>query len=99
MTDLEHDLTSPDPIPPPPGVPPWLVALARGVAEAAVLAVLGALIVALGDVTTGELAPWAPIGVLALRQLEGIADQRIDPTRQRSLAGGAPVTPTPGAPT
>ena len=78
----------PDPVP--AGVPPWTVALLRGVLEAAVLAAIGAAIAAVGDVTAGGLAPYAPIGLLVLRQLEGLADQRIDPTRQR-VTGGAPT--------
>lgn len=82
-----------DPIPPPAGVPPWVVGLLRGIAEAVALAVLGALIIALGDVDTGDLAPWAPVGLLVLRQLEGIADAKIDPTRQRVI-GGKPAPPT-----
>jgi len=95
--DLDLDaLTSAEPLPPPPGVPPWLVALFRGLLEAAVLAAIGAAIVALGEVSAGELAPWAPLGVLALRQIEGLADQKIDPTRQRAALGGSPITPTPG---
>lgn len=95
--DLDADaMTSAEPLPPPPGVPPWLVAFLRGLLEAAVLAAIGAAIVALGEVEAGELAPWAPIGVLALRQIEGLADQRIDPTRQRAALGGSPITPTPG---
>lgn len=73
------------------GVSPAIVALLRGAVEAAVLAVIGVVVVALGDVTTGELARWAPAGLLALRSLEGLADKAIDPTRQR-LAGGAPAT-------
>lgn len=73
------------------GVRPALVALARAALEAAVLAVVGVLIVALGDVSTGDLAPWAPIGVLVLRQLEGLADEYIDPTRQRGPLGGRAV--------
>lgn len=95
---MTEDLTSPDPLPPPPGWPPWLVALLRGLLEAVVLAVLGWAIVALGEVSAGELAPFAPIAVLFLRQVEGLADQRIDPTRQRSKLGGAPVARTVTAP-
>lgn len=69
-------------------MPPALVATLRGLLEAAVLAVLGAVVVAVGDVTTGALAPWAPVALLALRQVEGFIDQRIDPTVQRGLGGG-----------
>lgn len=68
---------------------PVVVAFLRGALEAAVLAVIGVAVVALGDVTTGQLAPWAPIALLALRQIEGLVDQKIDPTTQR-LGGGAP---------
>lgn len=64
------------------GVPPTVVAFLRGALEAAALAVIGVAITALGDVTTGQLAPWAPVALLALRQLEGVADQ-LDPTRKR----------------
>jgi hypothetical protein len=71
-------------------VAPWVVAFLRGLAEAAVLAVIGAAIVALSEVSAGQLAPVAPIGVLVLRQLEGVADQLIDQTKQR-LTGGAPA--------
>lgn len=70
------------------GVSPTIVALLRGILEAAALAVIGVLVVAIGDVTTGDLAPWAPIGLLALRQVEGLVDKAIDPTKQR-VAGGA----------
>lgn len=75
----------------PSGVRPALVALLRGVLEAATLAVLGVLVVWLGDVEAGTLAPYAPIGVLILRQLEGLADERIDPTKQRTPLGGEPI--------
>ena len=81
---------------------PVVVAFLRGLLEAVVLAVLGFLIVSLSEVDGGELAPWAPIGLLVLRQLEGLADERIDPTKQRGPLGGAPaergaVTITTGA--
>lgn len=72
----------------PHGWPKWLVGLARGAAEAIVLAVIGWAVVALGDVTSGTLAPWAPLAVLALRQLEGVADHLIDPAVQRAGGGG-----------
>lgn len=74
------------------GVAPWVVALLRGVVEAAVLGVLGVLIVWLGDVTAGALAAYAPLGVVLLRQLEGLADQKIDPTKQRVAGGTAANT-------
>lgn len=72
------------------GVSPAVVAFLRGLAEAVVLAIIGVLITATSSVTTGELAPWAPIGLLALRQLEGLIDKSIDPTKQR-VTGGAPA--------
>lgn len=77
------------------GVPPWLVALFRGLLEAALLAAVAALIVWLGEADLGDLAPWAPIAVLALRQAEGIIDERVDPTRQRGPLGGRPAAPPP----
>jgi hypothetical protein len=64
---------------------PAVVAFLRGAIEAAVLAAIGVAIVALGDVTAGQLAPWSPIGLLALRQVEGLADG-IDPARRRAQA-------------
>lgn len=71
---------------------PAVVALLRGVLEAVVLAVIGVLVVALGEIEAGTLAPWAPIGLLILRQLEGLADEKIDPTKQRSPLGGGPAS-------
>ena len=73
-----------------PAMSPQLVALLRGALEAAVLAVIG---VAAAWLTSADLGPWAafgPAGVLALRALEGVADARIDPTRQRAPLGGRP---------
>lgn len=70
---------------------PVIVALVRGVIEAAVITAIGGVIVWLGAVDLGTLAPFAPIAILALRALEGIADQRIDPTVQRGPLGGAPA--------
>lgn len=70
-------------------VSPATVAFLRGLIEAVVLAAIGALIVALSEVTAGDLALFAPIAVLALRQAEGIADARIDPSKQRVLGGQA----------
>lgn len=75
----------------PRGSPPTLVALFRGIIEAVVLAVLGVLISLLTSADLGQLAPMAPVGLLVLRQAEGIFDQRIDPTAQRGVLGGAPV--------
>lgn len=73
------------------GVRPALVALARAAIESAVLAVIAVAVTALSDVDLG-LGAWAPVAVLALRTLEGVADERIDPTRQRRLLGGKAVS-------
>jgi len=64
-------------------LPPWVVALVRGFAEAVVFAGILFLINYLdaGDVPD-DLRVWAPILVLLLRQLEGVADQ-IDPAKRR----------------
>lgn len=70
-------------------VSPAVVALLRGVIEAALLAAVGALVLAVSEVTTGQLAPWAPIAILVLRQAEGVIDEVVDPTRQRVLGGRA----------
>lgn len=70
------------------GTAPALVAFLRGLAEAVLLGGIGYAITVLTAVDGGQLAPWAPIGLLALRQLEGLADQ-IDPTQRRSPERGA----------
>lgn len=70
---------------------PSIVALARGVIEAAVITAIGGAITWIGSVDLGTLAPFAPIAVLALRAAEGIVDQIIDPSVQRGVLGGAPV--------
>lgn len=70
---------------------PAVVALVRGVLEAAVLAGLGALTVWLTSADLGQLAPWSPVALLALRQIEGLADERIDPSVQRGPLGGKPT--------
>ena len=65
-------------------VSPVVVAGARGIVEAAVLAGLVALADWLADGSvTSTLGTWAPILVLIVRQLEGIADQLIDPDQNR----------------
>lgn len=67
---------------------PWLVGLARGVLEAAVIAAIAAAATVVGVHVPPELQVgfWAVI-----RTIEGIADQ-IDPTKQRAVevarAGG-----------
>jgi hypothetical protein len=72
------------------GISPWVVALLRGVLEAALLAAVAVLITAASSITTGDLAPYAPFAVVLLRQAEGVIDQRVDPTKQRVI-GGAPA--------
>lgn len=67
---------------------PALVAFLRGLAEAVILAAIGVAITALSEVTAGDLAPWTPVALLALRQLEGVVDQ-IDETRKRAPERGA----------
>lgn len=69
------------------GVRPRVVAFLRGAAEAAALAIIGVAAAALTDLDGGDLAPWAPIGLLALRQIEGFVDDVIDPSHQRVLGG------------
>ena len=65
-------------------VSPVVVAGVRGIVEAAVLAGLVALADWLSDGSvTSQLGMWAPILVLIVRQLEGIADQLIDPDQNR----------------
>lgn len=70
-------------------VSPLTVSIVRGVAEAVVLALIAALVVALGDVSAGSLAPYAPIGLLVLRTLEGVVDNKLDPGVKR--LSGAPA--------
>lgn len=68
-------------------VRPALVGLARGVAEAAALAVIVAVYAAISG---GELelpAQLSPLALLGLRTLEGAADERIDPTKRRGKLG------------
>lgn len=71
------------------GVSPVVVALLRGILEAILLAAIGVLITALSEVSGGQLAPYAPVGLVLLRQLEGVVDAMIDPTRQRVVGGRA----------
>ena len=63
---------------------PLLVAFARGAVEAAVMAALlyAGDATVLEGVVPEEMKMWVPLIVLALRQLEGVAD-KIDPDKQR----------------
>lgn len=73
------------------GSPPTLVAFFRGLVEAILLAIIAIIIDFLTSADIRDLAPYSPIALLLLRQAEGIVDQRIDPTVQRGVLGGAPV--------
>lgn len=72
------------------GYSPMVVAAARGILEAAILAALGAAATALTDLD-GEAALYAPIAIAAVRFIEGVVDNRIDPARHRRLLGGGRV--------
>lgn len=63
--------------------PPWLVGLTRGAAEAVALVLLAELGAWLaGANVPNGLRLWAPVLVLALRELEALADQ-LDPEKRR----------------
>ena len=64
------------------GIPAWLVGLARGALEAAVLAVLLVGIQWLEVADLGDYAALAPLAILGLRTAEGFADN-IDPEKSR----------------
>jgi hypothetical protein len=68
---------------------PALVGLLRGAAEAAAVAAVGVVVDWLTTADLGDYAVWAAPAVLVLRTVEGIADQRIDPTKQRGRLGGS----------
>ena len=68
---------------------PVLVALLRGLLEAVVLGAIGAVYVFVTDQDFGSLNVLVPAALAGLRTLEGIADQRIDPTKQRGRLGGS----------
>ena len=74
-------------------VSPTVVGAARGALEAAAIAAVGVAVVALGEVEAAELVPFVPAALLALRTIEGIIDDNIDPTKQRGVLGGTPSTP------
>lgn len=68
---------------------PRIVAAARGLLEAIVIAALGGVVVWLGEVDAGELAPFLPGALFVVRWLEGLADERIDPAKPRRRVGRA----------
>lgn len=72
---------------------PRLVAIARGIIEAAVLAAIGAASVELTRVDWGEYAMLSPVILFVLRWLEGEADQRIDPQQNRTAEKRAATPP------
>ena len=72
------------------GVSPLAVGILRGIAEAAVLAALSVVIVAVGDVEAGTLGIYGPLLVAVIRSVEGAIDNKLDPGVKR--LSGAPVT-------
>lgn len=66
---------------------PWLVGLARGILEAAVMAGLAGLYLTLTSSPPQALVPFLPVVLFGLRLLEGIADS-IDPAKQRAPTDG-----------
>ena len=74
------------------GIPAWLVGLARGIVEAAVLAGILVLISWLTTADLGSYAALAPIAILALRTVEGMADN-IDPSKKRRPGPARPNEP------
>lgn len=68
---------------------PTVVALVRGILEAAALAAVFALYqgVAGGDLPLS--AELTPLALLGLRTLEGVLDSRIDPSKERGKLGRA----------
>jgi hypothetical protein len=70
---------------------PVIVGFFRGIAEAAAITGIGLLVSWLTTADLNELSAFVPAAVLGLRTLEGVADQRIDPTTQRGVLGGKPA--------
>ena len=82
---------------------PRLVAAARGVLEAAILAALGAIAYYInGDSLPAQWAPLAPLLWWGIRALEGYVDHKLDPKVDRApvaAAAEAPASaPTSGPP-
>lgn len=73
---------------------PAVVGFIRGLIEGVVIAALVAVVAALADLPA-DLVPYAGALVALIRTVEGIADAKIDPTRQRGVLGGKPAEPQP----
>lgn len=61
---------------------PWLVGLARGILEAALMGALVAIAAYINAHAPAALVPYVPVALLIIRALEGAVDQ-IDPAKQR----------------
>ena len=74
-------------------VRPWVIGTARGIAEGAALFVLFALSQAVsGPDIPDAVTSWSPIIFAVVRSLEGLADDRIDPTVRRGpFRGDSPT--------
>lgn len=68
---------------------PVVVALTRGILEAVVLAVVFVVYQAVAGGDLPLSAELTPLALLGLRTLEGIADERIDPSKPRGKIGRA----------
>ncbi len=68
---------------------PAIVGLVRAILVAAAAAALAVVIqfLEVADLPA-ELETWVPVGLLVLRTLEGLVDDRRDPTPQAGLLGG-----------
>lgn len=81
-------------------VSPKLVGMARGVLEAVVLALLGAVAYYLnGDSLSPQIAALAPVALLLIRSLEGYLDHKLDPAVSRANVAAAAEKPAAAAPT
>lgn len=77
--------------PEPAGVSPVLVALLRGILLAAAAAAVTAATAALSTADVGDLAPYVPVLIAALRVIEGAIDKARGQAPQR-LGGSAPAS-------
>lgn len=66
---------------------PAVVAAFRGLAAAAVVVVVGAVVVLMGA-GPGSVVGVMGVAVLLWRMCEGLLDTTLDPTPQRGLVGG-----------